>query len=196
MKGNCLTLESGSGTSAALPDGFHPPLLPDSRTFHPMTSILPWLWYISYLLVLVALAGYGLHRLGIIYLYAKHSWRRPQPLKKFEDLPMVTVQLPVFNELHVVTRLLEATTKLDYPQDKLQIQVRDDSTDETTEICRKEVERFKKEGFDIELIHRDDRTGFKAGALENGTESAKGEYLFILDADFVPAPNVLKKTIH
>jgi len=157
---------------------------------------LSWVWYISYVLVLIGLAGYGFHRFGIVYLYFKHSWRRPQPAEKFTELPQVTVQLPVFNELHVVCRLLEAVSKIDYPKDRLQIQVLDDSTDETTEICRKEVARLTADGFDVELIHRTDRSGYKAGALENGTLYAKGEYLFILDADFVPAPSILKETIH
>ncbi|MGB6222711.1 cellulose synthase family protein [Haloferula sp.] len=154
------------------------------------------LWYVSYILVLIGLSGYGLHRLTIVYLYLKHSRKMPVPKKQFEELPLVTVQLPVFNELHVVDRLLDSVAKLDYPKDKLQIQVLDDSTDETTEICRVGVERLKAQGFDAELIHRTDRTGYKAGALEHGTEFAKGEYLFILDADFVPNPDVLQKTIH
>ncbi|MCP4816486.1 MAG: glycosyltransferase, partial [Planctomycetaceae bacterium] len=116
--------------------------------------------------------------------------------RKFDDLPLVTVQLPVFNEMHVVERLLTSVSKLDYPREKLQIQLLDDSTDETTEIARMEIEKLQERGFDAELIHRDDRTGFKAGALENGLDTAKGEYVFILDADFVPNPDVLRKTIH
>ena len=154
------------------------------------------LWYASYLIVLLGLSGYGMHRLGIVYLYLRHARKRPEPLTRFEDLPVVTVQLPVFNELHVVDRLLESVARLDYPREKLQIQVLDDSTDETTEICKAGVERLQALGFDAELIHRTDRTGFKAGALENGTRFAKGEYLFILDADFVPNPDVLQRTIH
>ncbi|MCU0795898.1 MAG: glycosyltransferase family 2 protein [Akkermansiaceae bacterium] len=154
------------------------------------------LWYASYLLVLIGLAGYGSHRLVIVYLYLKHARKRPEPVKKFEDLPLVTIQLPVFNELHVVDRLLDSVAALDYPKEKLQIQVLDDSTDETTEICEAGVSRLRAQGFDAQLIHRTDRTGFKAGALENGTKEAKGEYLFILDADFVPNPDVLQKTIH
>ncbi|BCX49431.1 cellulose synthase catalytic subunit A2 [Haloferula helveola] len=153
------------------------------------------LWYACYVLVLLGLSGYGMHRLAIVYLYLKHARKQPQPTKRFEAPPLVTVQLPVFNELHVVDRLLDSVANLDYPQDQLQIQVLDDSTDETTEICRAGVERLKARGFDAELIHRTDRTGFKAGALENGTRFAKGEYLFILDADFVPNPDVLRKTI-
>ena len=84
---------------------------------------LKWIWYASYVLVLLGLSGYGCHRLGIIYLYLKHSWRRPRVKERFAELPLVTVQLPVFNEMHVVERLLAAVSKLDYPQDKLQIQL-------------------------------------------------------------------------
>lgn len=154
------------------------------------------IWYVCYILVLLGLSGYGAHRLTIVYLYLRHSRKKPSPMSHFEDLPLVTIQLPVFNELHVVDRLLDSVAKLDYPQDKLQIQVLDDSTDETTEICQAGVDRLKAQGFDAEMIHRVDRTGFKAGALENGTKFAKGDYLFILDADFVPNSDVLKKTIH
>lgn len=154
------------------------------------------LWYVSYIVVLIGLAGYGSHRLAIVFLYLKHSRKQPKPLAMFEELPLVTIQLPVFNEMHVVDRLLESVSKLDYPQDKMQIQLLDDSTDETVEICRLGIERLVAQGFDAEHIHRTDRTGYKAGALENGTQFAKGEYLFILDADFVPNPDVLKETIH
>ena len=159
-------------------------------------EFLKWSWYVAYVLVLLGLSGYGCHRLCIVYLYLRHSWRRPKAKQKFADLPIVTVQLPVFNEMHVVERLLTSVSKLDYPIDKLQIQLLDDSTDETTEIARKEIEKLQSQGFDAELIHRDDRTGFKAGALENGLITAKGDYVFILDADFVPNPDVLRKTIH
>ena len=154
------------------------------------------LWYASYILVLIGLAGFGAHRLTIVFLYLKHARKKPQPKELFQELPLVTIQLPVFNEMHVVDRLLDSVAALDYPQDKMQIQLLDDSTDETVEICRQGIERLKARGFDAEHIHRTDRTGFKAGALENGTQFAKGEYLFILDADFVPNADVLQKTIH
>lgn len=154
------------------------------------------IWYFSYIMVLIGLSGYGCHRLTIIYLYLRHSRKRPEPLKKFEDLPLVTIQLPVFNERHVVDRLLDSVSKLDYPKDKMQIQLLDDSTDDTTEISRAGVAKLVERGFDAECIHRTDRTGYKAGALEHGTQFAKGDYLFILDADFVPNPDVLQKTIH
>jgi len=154
------------------------------------------LWYASYIVVLIGLAGFGSHRLAIVFLYLKHARHKPQPKEMFQEVPLVTIQLPVFNEMHVVDRLLDSVAALDYPQDKMQIQLLDDSTDETVEICRQGIERLKAQGFDAEHIHRTDRTGFKAGALENGTQYAKGEYLFILDADFVPNPDVLQKTIH
>ena len=157
---------------------------------------MAWFWYSLYFLVLIGLSGYGFHRLMIIALYLKHSRKRPEPKTQFEDLPLVTVQLPCFNEMHVMERLLESVSNLDYPKDKLQIQVLDDSTDETTEICKVEVAKLVERGFDAEHVHRTDRTGYKAGALENGTATAKGDYLFILDSDFVPNPDVLHKTIH
>ncbi len=161
-----------------------------------MDNLSSWLWYLSYTLVLVGLAGFGFHRLTILFLYFKHGKKRPQPLKHFEDLPLVTVQLPVFNEKHVVDRLLDSVSKLDYPQDKLQIQLLDDSTDETAAISENGVAGLVAQGFDAQFIHRVDRTGYKAGALENGMKFAKGDYILILDADFVPNPDLLQETIH
>jgi cellulose synthase/poly-beta-1,6-N-acetylglucosamine synthase-like glycosyltransferase len=117
-------------------------------------------------------------------------------LSNFDELPAVTIQLPIFNEMYVVERLLDAVARMDYPKEKLQIQVLDDSTDETVNISRAAVKLLQEKGFDIEHIHREDRTGFKAGALERGMETAKADYIFILDADFVPPPDILKKTIH
>src|SRR6185436_14689674 len=119
----------------------------------------------------------------------------PKPSAHFseEELPVVTVQLPIFNEVYVVARLLAAVTAIDYPRERLEIQVLDDSTDETREVAAREVERYRKEGFDVTYIHRDDRTGFKAGALENGLKSARGQLVAIFDADFVPRPDCLRK---
>lgn len=155
-----------------------------------------WFWFISYVLVLVGLSAYSLHRLGIVVLYLRHARQKPVAKSQFEDLPVVTVQLPVFNERHVVTRLLKAVSEMDYPKDKLQIQFLDDSTDDTTEIARTACDKLTEQGFDVDFVHRVDRTGFKAGALENGMKSAKGEFIFILDADFVPKPEVLMEMIH
>ncbi len=157
---------------------------------------MQWFLYISYLVVLISLAGYGFHRLTIIYLYLKHKDEKPEPKGEFEELPTITMQLPVFNELHVVERLIKKVSEIDYPKDKLHIQVLDDSTDETQDICAKQVADLVARGYDAEYVHRDDRTGYKAGALENGIRTAKGEFLFILDADFAPNPDVLLKTIH
>jgi cellulose synthase/poly-beta-1,6-N-acetylglucosamine synthase-like glycosyltransferase len=154
------------------------------------------IWTISYFIVLTGLSLYGLHRYVIIYLFWKNRHRAPQPRAQFKELPVVTVQLPVFNEMYVVERLLKSVAALEYPRELLQVQLLDDSTDETTEIAAKQVAELKAQGLDIELIHRTDRTGFKAGALENGMKSCKGQYILILDADFVPAPDMLLKTIH
>jgi cellulose synthase/poly-beta-1,6-N-acetylglucosamine synthase-like glycosyltransferase len=155
-----------------------------------------FIWAICYLAVLFGLCMYGIHRYVIVYLFYKHRKNVPVPARRFDTLPRVTVQLPIFNELYVVERLLDSVSKLDYPRELLQIQVLDDSTDETRGISEAEVERLRAEGFDIEHVHRVDRTGFKAGALAAGLETCKGEYILILDADFVPTTNLLQETIH
>jgi len=154
------------------------------------------IWTICYFTVLVGLSLYGLHRYVIIWLFLKNRHRRPQPKEQFAELPKVTVQLPIYNELYVVERLLKSVAALDYPRELLHVQVLDDSTDETTELAAKHVAELKATGLDIELIHRTDRTGFKAGALENGLKTCKGEFILILDADFVPTKDMLQKTIH
>ena len=161
-----------------------------------MGHLATTIWIICYFAVLLGLAGYGIHRYTMIFLYWRNRRKKPEPLSEFKDLPSVTVQLPIFNELHVVERLINAVSNLDYPKDRLQIQILDDSIDETKEICEAEYAKLIEAGFDVELIHRDDRLGYKAGALENGMESAKGEYIYILDADFVPEPAVLHQMIH
>src|SRR5678815_906065 len=153
------------------------------------------LWTVCYFVVLFGLSLYGLHRYVIVYLFLKNRRKAPQPLKRFSELPRVTVQLPVFNELYVIERLLNAVAALDYPRELLQVQVLDDSTDETTQIAAARIEQLRADGLDIELIHRHDRTGFKAGALENGLRTCKGEFVLILDADFVPAREMLMATI-
>lgn len=159
-------------------------------------GVLNVLWTFCYLSVLIGLSCYGLHRYFIVYLFLKNRNRPPQPLSHFSDLPVVTVQLPLFNEIYVVQRLLKAVSELDYPRDRLQIQVLDDSTDETREITRSSVEELSARGFDVQLIQRTDRVGFKAGALEHGLDRARGEFVCILDADFVPQADLLRRTIH
>ncbi len=159
-------------------------------------SVVDVIWTVCYLSVLIGLSGYGLHRYFIVYLFLKNRNRPPQPLAHFHDLPVVTVQLPLFNEIYVVERLLKAVSELDYPRDRLQIQVLDDSTDETRDVTRSCAERLVARGFDVELLHRPDRVGFKAGALEVGLDSARGDFVCILDADFIPQPELLQKTVH
>ena len=159
-------------------------------------SLSYFIWTICYLSVLFGLSAYGLHRYVIIYLFLKNRKREPKPFSHFEQLPKVTVQLPIFNEIYVVERLLRSVSELDYPRELLQIQVLDDSTDDTREITSTCAEELRSRGFNVELIQRVDRTGFKAGALAAGLESAEGDFVCILDADFVPTPDLLQKTIH
>src|SRR3954469_14421358 len=154
------------------------------------------IWTICYLSVLVGLSAYGIHRYFIIYLFLKNRKRAPVPVSRFEQLPKVTVQLPIFNEIYVVQRLLRSVSELDYPRDRLQIQVLDDSTDETRDITAKCTEELRSRGFNVDLIQRVDRTGFKAGALATGLDQAEGEFVCILDADFVPNPDLLMRTVH
>jgi cellulose synthase/poly-beta-1,6-N-acetylglucosamine synthase-like glycosyltransferase len=139
---------------------------------------------------------YGLHRYGLVWLYYRHRRKAPEPAGRFEELPRVTIQLPMYNERLVARRIIETTCAIDYPREKLQIQVLDDSTDDTVVTARAACEEARARGFDIEYIHRADRAGYKAGALENGLRTAKGEFITIFDADFVPAPSILKRSIH
>jgi cellulose synthase/poly-beta-1,6-N-acetylglucosamine synthase-like glycosyltransferase len=152
----------------------------------------------TYLAVLLVLAFYGCHRSVLVFLYYRHRDNKPRAAGAFTDLPAVTVQLPLFNEMYVVERLLEAVALIRYPRDRFQIQVLDDSTDETREICRRKIAELMERApeLDIEYVHRVDRSGFKAGALENGLRTAKGEFILIFDADFLPQSDVLERTIH
>jgi cellulose synthase/poly-beta-1,6-N-acetylglucosamine synthase-like glycosyltransferase len=152
---------------------------------------------IPYFIVLIILAAYGAHRYWLVYLYYKNKKNKTtDPAAYFSDLPRVTVQLPIFNEQYVVDRLLDAVCKLDYPREKLDIQLLDDSTDETIEVARALVERYAALGHPVHYLHRDNRYGFKAGALEEGLKTSKGEFVAIFDADFVPPPDFLLKCIH
>src|SRR5215472_252707 len=139
------------------------------------------IWSAGYLSVLIGLSAYGVHRYVIIYLYLKNRKRPPVPAHYFEQLPKVTVQLPIFNEVYVAERLLRSVSELDYPRELLEIQVLDDSTDETREITASCAEELRERGFNVQLIHRVDRSGFKAGALSVGLTAAQGEFLCILD---------------
>jgi len=154
---------------------------------------------IPYFIVLIVLAGYGAHRYWMVYLYYKHKKNKTtEPAAHFqsEEFPRVTVQLPIFNEQYVVARLLDAVCRLDYPREKLDIQLLDDSTDETIEVARLLVDRYAASGHPVTYLHRDNREGYKAGALAEGLKTAKGEFVAIFDADFVPPPDFLLKCIH
>lgn len=159
---------------------------------------LDWTVLIIYFGILTVLAIYGLYRVKQVIEFWRYSKFPPQPKGSFseEKLPLITVQLPLFNEMYVVERLVKAVTEIDYPRDRMEIQVLDDSTDETVSIARATVENYARAGFDIHYLHRDDRTGFKAGALEQGMKTAKGELIAIFDADFVPKPDFLRKLVH
>ena len=152
---------------------------------------------VPYFVVLILLASYGLHRYVLVYLYYRNRKNHTsEPATRFEDLPRVTVQLPMFNEQFVAERLIESVCKLKYPREKLDIQVLDDSTDETVEVVRNLVERYAALGHPITYHHRTNREGFKAGALAEGMKTSKGEFIAIFDADFTPPEDFLLKVIH
>ncbi len=152
-----------------------------------------------YVILVAILACFGLHR-GML---VSTCWRKARKLKEIErtidvpedQLPRVTVQLPLFNEATVAQRLIETVAQMDYPRDRLHIQVLDDSTDETATLARNVCERIASQGVDIQYVHRTDRTGYKAGALANGLKSAKGELVSIFDADFLPPRDFLRKVV-
>ncbi|MBI4616526.1 MAG: glycosyltransferase [Planctomycetes bacterium] len=149
-----------------------------------------------YVAIILFLSIFGLHRYLMMYLFARHKKDVPRPARRFEELPRITVQLPFYNELHVAERAIEWACRLEYPRDRLEIQVLDDSTDETTEICRRKVLEEQLQGIDIDLLHREDRSEFKAGALKEGLKVAQGEFVAIFDADFLPPPGILHEMVH
>jgi len=157
---------------------------------------LDWAIISIYFGLLFILSIYGAYRYRQVYLFSRYKDFKLEPKAYFDQLPKVTIQLPLYNELYVVDRLLDAVTKIDYPRELLEIQVLDDSTDETQIVARRAVDHYREEGFNIFYIHRDERTGFKAGALAEGLKSAEGEFIAVFDADFIPKPDFLKKTIH
>jgi cellulose synthase/poly-beta-1,6-N-acetylglucosamine synthase-like glycosyltransferase len=156
---------------------------------------------IPYFVVLIFLASYGIHRYVLVYLYYRHRKRAARadaPPRIFtpDELPRITVQLPIFNEQFVIDRLVDAVCKMEYPRDRLEIQVLDDSTDETVEVARAVVERHAAMGQPVTYHHRTSRHGFKAGALEEGMKKCSGELIAIFDADFVPPPDWLLRVVH
>jgi len=173
-----------------------------------MVSILDLLLSASlgcYVVASILLLVYGINAYVMIGLYWRSRQRRQaeerEILARFKanhtdaDLPIVTTQLPIFNEQNVIERLLRAVCAFDYPTDKHEIQVLDDSTDETTKIVAKLVADLQADGHDIHHIHRSDRTGYKAGALAVGLQHARGECTAVFDADFVPPPDFLRRTV-
>ena len=148
-----------------------------------------------YVAILVAVAIYGFHRYILVYLYLKYRNQIYQPTGRFEALPRVTVQLPMYNEDVVAERIIRATCQIDYPLDRLEIQVLDDSTDHSADIARKACEQWAAKGYPIHYIHRNNRVGYKAGALAEGLPRATGQFISIFDADFVPPRDILKNVV-
>ena len=151
---------------------------------------------VLYCATVALLSLYGFHRWFMLRLYHRHRRESNEPAGRFDELPGVTVQLPIYNEYHVVDRLVDSIGRLDYPKDRLEVQVLDDSTDETRGRAVAAVERLRARGVDARYLHRDDREGYKAGALAAGLSRARHEFLFLLDADFVPPADVLQRSIH
>jgi cellulose synthase/poly-beta-1,6-N-acetylglucosamine synthase-like glycosyltransferase len=147
----------------------------------------------AYFFVLIILAIYGWHRYYLVYLYMSNRGRNPIAPVTLDPAPVVTIQLPLYNEMYVADRLIDAVCRMDYPRDRLEIQVLDDSTDETQGIAELAVRRFAAQGIDIKYVHRADRSGYKAGALEAGLKTARGEFIAIFDADFIPPTDFLTR---
>ncbi len=150
---------------------------------------------IFYIIVLSFPFIFGSNGFLMIYYYFKYRKKRVASEGELKDFPLVTIQLPVYNELYVVNRAVDAICALDYPRDRMEIQVLDDSTDETTSIIETKVTEKAREGFDIKHIRRGKREGYKAGALKYGLAQARGEYVAIFDADFIPRVDFLRKTL-
>jgi cellulose synthase/poly-beta-1,6-N-acetylglucosamine synthase-like glycosyltransferase len=150
---------------------------------------------VPYFLVLCVLALYGLHRYWLVYHFFKYRHNVPGPVPPPPEWPKVTIQLPIYNVRYVIERLVEAVARLDYPRTLLEVQVLDDSTDETREIAQACVERYQALGLPISYHHRSNREGFKAGALGEGLKSASSEFIAIFDADFLPRPDFLRQTL-
>ena len=150
-----------------------------------------------YFLVMIVLSVYGLHRYTLVWLYYRNRKNAThQPASRFEQLPRVTIQLPIFNEQFVIDRLIDSVCRIDYPRELLEIQVLDDSTDETQQVTQLIVDRYRALGYPIVYLHRTNRHGFKAGALDEGLKTASGEFIAIFDADFVPPSDWLMRVIH
>ena len=156
-----------------------------------------WAILIPYFGMLAILSVYGLHRFDTIYTYFKHRKNvTTEPATLFDALPRVTIQLPLYNERYVLERLIDEVCKIEYPRELLQIQVLDDSTDDTHEFAEAFCERYRNLGYPVEYHHRTNREGYKAGALQEGLKTATGEFVAVFDADFIPPTDFLMRTIH
>src|SRR3954465_2773393 len=192
LAGPCLFLFAYDSLNSRLSQS----LVDDTFSGIYRLSAFDWALLIPYFTILAILSVYGIHRYETIRRYRK--FRKNLVLEspeKYVDLPLVTVQLPIYNERYVVERLLEEVVKLDYPRELLQIQVLDDSTDETHAFTQRLCNEYKAAGFPIEYRHRANRHGFKAGALQEGLETATGEFIAIFDADFIPPRDFLRRTV-
>jgi cellulose synthase/poly-beta-1,6-N-acetylglucosamine synthase-like glycosyltransferase len=174
----------------------------DSLGIPPLTisftnpDAFAWPMLIYFVSVIAILCLYGVHRYVLVLTYLRSVRGTPMPAAPpLDDLPAVTVQLPMFNERHVAERIIEAVAGFDYPSDRLQIQVLDDSTGDSAKIARAACDRCRAAGADIAYLHRKDRTGYKAGALAAGLAHARGEFIAIFDADFVPPADFLRRTL-
>jgi cellulose synthase/poly-beta-1,6-N-acetylglucosamine synthase-like glycosyltransferase len=167
-----------------------------------MTDVawLTWPFLIFYLccLVVITIFCFLQFHLWVVYITKRRKVLPEKGFGLFEapELPFITIQLPVFNEMYVVERVIDAVMKMDYPKDRYEVQVLDDSTDNTLEITMRKALEYNELGHNISVLHRTERTGYKAGALQEGLKSAKGEFIAIFDADFIPEPGFLKATIH
>ncbi|MGH9326811.1 MAG: cellulose synthase family protein [Terriglobia bacterium] len=150
---------------------------------------------IPYFFFLIVLSIYGTHRYILTYLYLRNRHKLGRPPEMFRRLPRVTIQLPIYNERYVVERLLEAVMRIDYPKELLEIQLLDDSTDETVTVASRLVKEYQRAGNPVSYLHRTNRNGFKAGALAEGLEKTSGEFVAIFDADFVPPPSILREML-
>ena len=172
-----------------------------TRNPQPATRNMTLLAYLIlgiYIMALAWITGYCLLQLHLLYQYQKGHQRNEEfsiaDIKE-QDLPLVTIQLPIYNELYVIERLIDRVCEFHYPKEKMEIHILDDSTDETVEVVQKKVAYYQSKGFQIQQIRRVDRTGYKAGALKEATEQAKGEFIAIFDADFLPRKDFLLNTI-
>ncbi|MCO5762445.1 MAG: glycosyltransferase [Gammaproteobacteria bacterium] len=150
---------------------------------------------VVYAFFLAAILLYNLLQLNLLFHYLRRGKIVPPPPLDPASLPLVTIQLPLYNEPYVAERLIDNILALDYPRDRFEVQVLDDSTDGTTALCERKAAHYRAQGFDIQVIHRTDRWGYKAGALADGLPRAKGEFIAVFDADFLPNPQFLRRTL-